>query len=91
METLQTIKTRVYTKDLSNNKLQAPRFQTFEFVDLKNKYALQFLSSRCPTLFDEACGSKFKAHFTLGVEAKGRGNLAMLLVESLRPTKRALD
>ena len=32
----------------------------FQLVDQENKSALKFLSFRCPTLFDETCGSKFK-------------------------------
>ena len=51
---------KYYFQDLSNSVLQAPKFQTYQLVDQKNKYALKFLSSRWPTLFDETCGSKFK-------------------------------
>ena len=38
-----------YYQNLSKSILQAPKFQEFKI-----------LSSRCPTLFDETCGSKFK-------------------------------
>ena len=37
---------------------RAPKFQTSQLVDQKNKYALELLtSSRCPTLFGETHGS----------------------------------
>jgi hypothetical protein len=49
-----------YSQDLSNDISQARKFQTYQLVDQKSKYAFKFLSSRCPTLFDETCGSKFK-------------------------------
>ena len=42
--------------------LQVLKFQTYQLVDQKNKFALKFLSSRCRTLIDETCGSKFKGH-----------------------------
>ena len=38
-----------YSQDLSNGIVQAPKFQTFKLVDTKMKFALEFLSSRCPT------------------------------------------
>ena len=50
----------IYFQDLSKGIIQAPKFQTYQLVDQNNKFALKFLSSRCPTLFDETCGSKFK-------------------------------
>jgi hypothetical protein len=48
-----------YFQDISNGILQAPNFFLKKLVDQKNKYALKFLSFRCPTLFDETYGSKF--------------------------------
>ena len=39
-----------------------PKFCIFQLLDGKNKFALKFLSSRCPTLFGETCGSRFKAY-----------------------------
>ena len=38
-----------YSQDLSNGIVQAHKFQTFKLVDTKMKFALEFLSSRCPT------------------------------------------
>jgi hypothetical protein len=49
-----------YFQDLSNCILQVSKFQTYMFVDQRNKSTLKFLSSRCPTLFDETYGSNFK-------------------------------
>ncbi len=54
------IPSKMYSQDLSNGILQAPKFQTFQLVDQKNKSALEFLSFRCPTLFGETCGCRIK-------------------------------
>jgi hypothetical protein len=50
----------MYIHDLSNGILHTPEFQTMQLVDQNNESALEFLSSRCPVLFDETCGCRFK-------------------------------
>jgi hypothetical protein len=40
--------------------LQAPKFQTLQLVEQKKKFALKFLSFRCPKLFGETRESRFK-------------------------------
>jgi hypothetical protein len=49
-----------YFQDLSNGILHALNFQAFKLVDQKNRHALEFLSSICPTLFGETCKCRFQ-------------------------------
>ena len=53
----------IYFQNLSNGILQASKIQTFQLVGQKNKFALEFLSSRCPTLFGETCGNQGRARW----------------------------
>ena len=50
----------ISVRRFSNGILQAHKFQAFLLVEPKNKFALKFLSFRCPTLFGETRGSRFK-------------------------------
>jgi hypothetical protein len=50
-----------------------PHIPNISIGRLKNKFALKFLSSKYPTLFDETSGSKFKG---VGHETNGMPRLS---------------